>query len=471
MIEITTDGAAAPSSSQNNSASSPVPNSQPPASSPSAQPQLVQAKRNFKWLWLVLVLLIALGGYVLWQSGGLLQSSTTPESQSTDVALASPTPVATPSIAPYDRHELLFTTHSTNDEGTLSQFVNWMLDLQGGASTKMDLPEQAMAFKHPRSPLVFFTEPDKENMLLVKDLRTNQVVEHQLVSHSQLDVREGVAINGLASIAPDDSAVVYSVYFSEPCPSVTMPPDYQGGPLEGSGGFGPCEPEIDPSTPAGYYFYDLASRTNTFLGGVVLPAVWDLAGRKLYYNDIDSNRGLKVFDLESKQVSIFDQASTFGYGAFPLLRHNLLIKIEGQTGDVAGQTSSSTLSLVDQATGSKQVLDQGAWAYIQPFAAIAPDEHAFLYQKTRPDSAYHMVASLHIYDMASKAIRQLTPESDTSYSIHGYWPDNEHFITTATTFGSGVGSNYSTTHLVRVRLSDGLVTPLSTEPIFRFAQI
>ena len=424
---------------------------------------LATPTRSVRW-WIVAVAVLMVGLGLVYayqqrqtQNAGqmVLDDSASPSGQQNQTT-STPSATATPA---YNRQELLLTTQvDEKGDGSKVSYEHWLLNLAGGQKTKLDLPDSFVAYKHPDSPLVFFTKTTSENSIFVKNIVTEEVKEYQVITHPQADVNEGVTISDLKSIAPDGSLVIYSTFFSIPCPPVSVPPDFQGG-------FGPCMPDLDPSLPMGYYLYDVANKTNTYLGASVLVSTWDLAGQKLYFNDIDSNRGLKLLDLKTKQITIFDEAKTFGYGAYPVLGKNLILKIEGETGNAAGESSSVALSLTNLQTGDKQTIDSGRWADIQPFASVAPDESVFLYQRTKLDAQGRAIGSLHVYDFTTSETRRLTPDDSFYYSIHGYWSNAGTFITTRQFVGDGDRH----TSLVQIRLSDGLITPIF-EDVFRFTQ-
>ncbi len=342
----------------------------------------------------------------------------------------------------------------------------WLLSLSAGIR-QISLPDFSVAYKYPNSQNVFFTKTttngQTDGSIFVKNLMTNEIKQYELIKHPKEEVSEGLSINNLNSIAPDDSMLVYNVFFSQACPPVSIPPGFEGG-------FGPCGPDPDPNLPAGYYLYDFKTQTNTYLGDIVIPAVWDMDNKKFYYNTLDYQKnGLKVIDLETKQINMFDQAVTFGYGAYPLLKSNLMIKIEGQTGDVAGQESSSVLSLYNLDTKEKKVLDSGRWAAIQPFASIAPLESKFLYIRSNLDSQGRAIYSLYSYDFQSLQTKKVTPDSMiSSYSIYGYWLDENNFITIV----NETGSNYNNArnYLVKIDLINEQVTKLTGDDVFRFNQ-
>lgn len=427
-------------------------------------PEPLPPKKNNKLLLnffvLLLVFVALLGAYWWGKNSQTNQSKSTLESEQ-EITIKEPVVEKK-----YDRTELLFTKliEDTSGNGNSSSEA-WLLDLASNQTSKLDLPQFASVFKYPKSPLVFFTQLNNENTISVKNLLTDEVKQYQVINHPNPEVREGVTINGLNEISPDGKRVIYSVFFSKACPPIdleSLPPGFEGG-------FGPCEPDPDPNLPGGYYLYDFVSQSNTYLGGVALVSLWDLEDQKLYFNDIDRNQGLKVLDLETKEVKLFDRAQTFGYGAFPMLKSNFLVKVEGETGDVVGQQSTSILSLTDLSNGSKKILDSGRWADIQPFASVAPDESKFLYLRTKLDGQGRAFGSLHLYELSTGKLEQVTPDSFVnSYSIHGYWLDNNNFITTV----NESSSNYDgyNNYLVKIDLQEGLISKLSEQKIRAFVQ-
>lgn len=360
--------------------------------------------------------------------------------------------------------EFLFTKDPNQD--VAYDLQAWLLPLDGEAQ-QIFLPDFSVAYKYPKSQKIFFTKTaangQADGSIFVKDLATNETKQYELIKHPKEEVNESLNISNLDSIAPDDSMMVYSVYFSQACPPITIEPGFEGG-------FGPCEPDPDPNLKAGYYLYDFVSKTNTYIGEVVIPSVWDMENKKFYYNTLDyQNNGLKVIDLATKQISMFDKAVTFGYGAYPLLKSNFIVKIEGQTGDVAGQESSSVLGLYNVTTKEKKVLDSGRWAAIQPFASIAPDESKFLYIRSTLDSQGRAVYSLHSYDFKSGKTKKVTPDSMTSsYSIYGSWIDENNFVTIVNETGSNYNSGKN--YLVKIDLISEQVTKLTDDGVYRFNQ-
>jgi hypothetical protein len=361
--------------------------------------------------------------------------------------------------------EFLFTKDPNQDVSYDLQA--WILPLDGEAQ-QIFLPDFSVAFKYPNNSKIFFLENkapssnDFDGFISVKDLTNNETKKYELIKHPKLEVNESISINNLNNIAPDGSMLVYGVFFSEPCPPITMEPGFEGG-------FGPCEPSPEPSLPNGDYIYDFVSKTNISFGESITVSKWDLENKKLYFIGTEYQKnGLKVMDLETKQISMVNKASTFGYGATPLLKSNFIVKIDGQTGNVSGQNSSSVLSLYNLDTKETKVLDSGRWAEIQPFVSVSPDEGKFIYIRSMLDSQGRAIYSLHSYDFKTGQIKRVTPESKTSsYSIHdNWWLDENIFITSVNETDSNYnnGKNY----LVKIDLVSEQMTKLTDDGVYRF---
>lgn len=338
----------------------------------------------------------------------------------------------------------------------------WLMSLDG-KEEQFALPDFSVAYKYPSSQQVFFVETKSEGLISVKDILSGEIKKFELIKHPKPEVDESVNINSLNNIAPDGSMLVYNVFFSEPCPPVSIEPGFEGG-------FGPCEPSPEPNFPNGDYIYDFATQTNTSLGELAVVSRWDLENKKLYFVSMEYQKnGLKVMDLKTKQISTVDNAKTFGYGASPLLKSNFIVKVEGQTGDIAGQISSSILSLYNLNTKETKILDGGRWADIQPFISVSPDENMFLYIRSNLDSQGRAIDSLYSYDFGTGQIKRVTPESTiSSYSIYGSWLDDNNFVTIVNETGTNYnnGKNY----LVKIDLKSKQITKLTDDSVFRFNQ-
>lgn len=425
-------------------------------------------KKSFFSSLLVVLLIVAaffLGYFFNKQTLVTLENTNANQDQITENQEAS----ATTSISPANQKvvtEFLFTTDPNKDVS--HDFQAWLLSLDG-EQKKLDLPDFSIAFKYPNSSKVFFLQnapfpgTDFDGFISVKDLLSNETQKYELIKHPKPEVNESININSLNNIAPDGSMLVYNVFFSEPCPPVTFEPGFEGG-------FGPCEPSPEPNFPNGDYVYDFATQTNTSLGELAIVSKWDLENKKLYFVSMEYQKnGLKVMDLKTKQISTVNNAETFGYGASPLLKSNFIVKVEGQTGDVAGQTSSSILSLYNLTTKETKILDSGRWADIQPFISVSPDESKFLYVRSTLDSQHRAIYSLHYYDFKTGQIKRATPESTiSSYSIHGWWLDENNFVTTVNETGSSYDN--SKNFLVKIDVTNQQLTKLTDGNVYRFNQ-
>lgn len=386
-----------------------------------------------------------------------------------DKLAENPEASATTSISPTNQKaatEFLFIKDPNKDVSYDLQA--WTLSLDGNQK-KLDLPEFSTVFKYPNSSKIFFLqntaslETGFDAFISVKDLLSNETQKYELIKHPKPEVAESISINSLDNIAPDGSMIVYNVFFSEPCPPITIEPGFEGG-------FGPCEPSPEPNFPNGDYIYDFATQTNTSLGELVIVSKWDLENKKLYFVSMEyQENGLKVMDLKTKQISMVHRAQTFGYGASPLLKSNFIVKVEGQTGDISDQISSSILSLYNLDTKENKILDSGRWADIQPFISVSPDESKFLYIRSTLDSQHRAIYSLHYYDFKTGEIKRATPESTiSSYSIHGWWLDENTFVTSVNETGSSYDN--SKNFLVKIDIANQQLTKLTDGNVYRFHQ-
>jgi hypothetical protein len=345
----------------------------------------------------------------------------------------------------------------------------WLLTLSG-EKRKIDLPDFSVAYKYPDSSKVFFTptvaplQTDVRGMVYVKDLLTNEIKQYELANHRKPEVSESINIHTLNSIAPDGSMLVYNVYYFEPCPPITIEPGFEGG-------FGPCEPSPEPEYANGDYIYDFATQKSTPLGESIISSRWDLENNKFYFSTMEYKKnGLKVIDLKTKQISMVSASETFGYGGAPFFKSNIVAEIEGQTGDVSGQSSASIVSLFNLDTKESKVLDSGRWGDIQPFISISPEESKFIYIRSSLDSQNRAIYSLHYYDFTTGLLKKATPDSTiSSYSIYGWWLDENTFVTSVNETGSNYdnGKNF----LVKINLLTGQTTKLTDGNVYRFQQI
>lgn len=362
--------------------------------------------------------------------------------------------------------EFLFTVDPNKDVS--HDLQAWLLTLNGDKK-QIELPDFYSVFKYPNSSKVFFTknpapsQADVSGTIYIKDILNGETKEYELIKHPKPEVNESITINSLSNIAPDGSMLVYGVFFSEACPPMTIEPGFEGG-------FGPCEPSSEPNLPNGDYLYDFVTKTNISLGESVIVSKWDLENKKLYFISMEYQKnGLKVMDLMTKQISMVHPADTFGYGATPFLKSNFIVKIEGQTGDVPGQASSSVLGLYNLNTKETKVLDSGRWADIQPFASVSPEESKFLYMRSNLDGQNRAIDSLHYYDFKTGQIKRATPESKTSsYSIYGWWLDESTFVTSVNETGSTHDNGKS--YLVKIDLVNEQLTKLTDGNVYRFNQ-
>lgn len=338
----------------------------------------------------------------------------------------------------------------------------WLINPEDNQQQQLPLTNIFMAYKYPASTTVYYTQ-DMGGTIKLLDLATNTTTTHTLIAHPQPDVDEGLTVSELDQIEPNGQAIVFQTMFTEPCPPVTVPPGFEGG-------FGPCSPDEDPNLPAGYYIYNFSLKKSTYLAQAIQVSRWDSAAPAFYFISRDYQKeGLYRFDLKTNSVDLVKKGESFGYAAFPLFKTNQMIEFEGNTGD-SQAGSSSQLSLLNKDTGKVAVIDSGLWADIQPFAAINPDETAFIYLRSHHNNNGMTTDMLHLVDLKTLAVTQLTPVSlQDSYSIHGVWLNNHTFVTMVDTIETDRyfnGNNY----LVKIDTENQQITKMTPQnDVYRFS--
>jgi hypothetical protein len=340
----------------------------------------------------------------------------------------------------------------------------WVYDWENRESSKLDLTGFSRVYKYPDSNIVYYqSDVQGDDKFYVKNLETEEIKSYKLIDHPQEDVRENATIRGLNSIAPDGSAIVFNTFFTEPCPPFSPPPGFQGG-------FGPCEPDPNEDFPGGDYIYRVDTGESYFLSDHFSISRWDLENNRLFFiSQKYQENGLYIFDLDTNKVSLVDKSETFGYGAFPFLKSNKIVKIEATTGDDGKTTSMSKISLVDTDTKEEIVIDNGRWAEIQPFASIAPDEKSFIYYKTDERKDGHSFGNLYLYGIESGQSTKLTETNySISYSIKGNWIDGDNFVTSVNLVNTENYTNVNN-YLVNINIKSGEIERLTPkDDVYRF---
>lgn len=435
------------------------------------------------WLLGIIFLLVLLvGGLYLWNTSSALTGGMgggrEEVSSNGNVSPTATVPsggTSTPTVAPGAKLFSENTADSQNkilflknpDPDTYTNVQAWTMLPDGTSQENLNIPSVWTAYKHPGSSLVFYTTspPGGKGAIFIKNLNTGTVVSITPIEHPDSTVDTGVGLENLASISPDGRYVMFSTMFTIPCPTPTgPPPEYMDG--------GPCQPEPDPNLPEGFYLYDVANGTRTSFGFDARVSTWDIPNKKLYLiNNTFNANGLDVFDLVTKEKKRFDNATTFGYGAFYMPRVKKLIRQQGTTGDSGNTVSMSKLSIRDINTNQETEIDSGRWADIQPFASISPDETYVLYERSNHLSGGMVAEEIYRYNVATGEKVKLSPDITTeSYNVAGVWIGNSTFITMVDTIES---TNYRNTNnfLVSIDVPTGKITRLTQgTDVYRFTR-
>lgn len=414
----------------------------------------------------VLLLVIAGAGYFALQTmpAGINDQSAMND-QSDDVSLDTNPSADTSANIPQGNPQLFFLKDPGKDSGISPE--GWLINPDGTNVDQVELPKFDDVYKNPYQQKLFLTQVTEDyssTTLLIKDLETGETATHALFSHPNPEVIENIQLLNPSAVAPDSSAVVYSVFFTEPCPErPPLPSGFEGG-------YGPCVPDMDPAIPEGTYVYNVKTGENTHIGGTVGVSRWDVANDLLYFIDHTYNEnGLYSFNLTTKERTLVYKASTFGFGAYPLFSSNKMVLIEGTTGDMPGEESMSQVSILDRDTNEKTIIATESWAQFQPFASLSPDESKFIYYETPHRSDGHTLGVLYLYDLESGESKRLTPESQLDrFSRNGHWIDNTSFITLVETLETDDyynGNNY----LVNINTQTGEITRITpNNDVYRF---
>lgn len=295
----------------------------------------------------------------------------------------------------------------------------------GSESQVLTIPNLRKAFKHPQSQLVFFTTNTTDNEFHVLNLEDNTTTSYSIpIVHP--DPKAFTVANGLTlqHISPDGSALIQEVFFREDCPPMNFPPGFQGG-------SGPCQPDEDENTPPGLYYYDLIDNSTTYLGQTISSVYWRLEEDSLYFVDLEyENAGLKKLDVITKEISMVDAATSFGYGGYLLTDGTTLIRASGGTGEGISSETYSRLAVVDVASATETIFDKGQWADIQPIFSVSPNERYIVYART-PLNQGLVTGQLHVHDLETGETYQLTKtDSSLNYSQRVVWVDDDSFVTT-----------------------------------------
>ncbi len=392
-------------------------------SSNTVSPPLPSAKPFIHKLLIVIIVLVAvfsMGLYLLSQKKPPSEQVTTSDSKSPTIAI---TPVAA-TIKPVDDplHRIVF-LKNPNRENNM-QIQAWIMKPDGSNPEQLTIANVTAAYKPPASNLVFYATNKEHSSFFIKNLTTNSVKEIIPIKYPDPKVETGIGFPGLAAISPDGMYLIFSTFFTQPCPTLAPgePVPYEGG---------PCQPDLNTGIESGFYLYDVANDTSTHLGGEMRVSSWDMTRQKLYLiNDTFKASGLEQFDLRTKQFQRIDNATMFGYGGFSLVNSNKIARLQGTTGNNPNEESYSGFTIFDRNENKEITVDSGRWADVQPFAAVSADEQYILYERSTHREKGMVTEEIYRYSVKDGEKVLLTPQTPTeSYGLRGVWVDDHTYVT------------------------------------------
>jgi hypothetical protein len=300
----------------------------------------------------------------------------------------------------------------------------WIMYPDGTNQERLQIPNFSSVFKHPSSNLVFYTaynelqQSEARSTFYVYNLDTQETTTYQVpIAHPTPGSITSAGLGGTEEIAPDGSAVVVQVAFELDCPEPSSGSDAQGG-------SGSCEPEPEPNAKTGHYLFNLVSGELTFLSETGFVSRWNTPRKELYFIEFAyQNNNLKKVDIETGKISVVDATEEFGYGAYPIFRKDMIVRITGGTDGGSSDNSYSHLAIRTGSATEKIILST-EWADLQPNSVwVLPDESGFVFLRTG------QTKGIFKYDFASEKITRVSPESSqTLFYGELSWIDNQTFI-------------------------------------------
>lgn len=429
--------------------------------------QMERPSHKLSYIFLILLILIIAGGaYLYITEKDLINQKLPVLNQITQIT--PPVNVQTQPENTVDTQKRIAFMKDPNKDVYQDEQV-WIL-YQDGRTEQYPVSPVSSVFKYPNSSLMYYRKNyDEDPQLYIANLNTNETKPYTFISHPDKNVTENIQIHDISYISPDNKYILYNVSFFATCPTPIEQPK-EGEFRDG----GPCEPDPNPNFPGGYYVFDIHAQKSFYIGTEAFLSRWDTAKGLLYYKKSWFENGILgnsfyEYNLTSHVEKKLHSSEFFGYQAYPLFSKPFMIKNEGHTGNNDQSQSSTTFNLVNTQTSEVTTLASSLWGDLQPFVLIAPDEHAFIYQRTIVNGKGYSLSVLYKYSFTDNKVVQLTPDTPTeSYSIRGVWLDNSNLITAVNVVDQ---ENYSngTNFLVKINIDTREMTRLTQgTDVYRF---
>lgn len=439
----------------------PLPSSPPVSPTSPAEPLVIQPKpKRFPLIPVILALLvIGIASYFGYRYFLFRPLPAMPNSSSSSSAPSSPLPPVS-AYEPVANTENKLVYLRDPDPNKVYDYQAWLIDPKTGEEEQLPITNLSQAHKFLGSTKLFYLPFGQEGEFRILDLKTGEETSYNLITHPNPEVIENVTLNSIIDISPDGKWLVFQVGFNLVCPSPSpFPSGFEGG-------FGPCQPDENLSTPSGNYLYDFTKRETTPLTELFRVSRWDISNHKLYY--ITENT-TKALDLTNKTTTYVDSTSNFGYFSYPLFSSKRIVKFEATTGN-SGEPAFGKIFLLNLNNQETTPIDSADdWAILQPFITSSPDETDLLYVRTTIQADSIRRSYLRRFNLVNNTSTLLTPEdSNLSYSIYGTWLDNHTFITSVDTVETENYTNVNN-YLVKIDLTTGEITRLTPhDKVYRF---
>ncbi|MFH2019467.1 MAG: hypothetical protein ABII80_02540 [bacterium] len=439
----------------------PLPPSPPVSPTSPTEPIVTQPKsKRFPWIPVILALLvIGIASYFGYRYFLFRPLPAMPNSPSSSITSSSPLPPVS-AYEPISDTENKLVYLRDPDPNTVYGYQAWLIDPNTGEEEQLPITNFSQAYKFLGSTKLYYLPVSEEGEFRILDLATGEETSYSLITHPDPDANNIVSINSITDISPDGNWIVFQASFYLVCPSPSpIPSGFEGG-------FGPCMPDENLSTPTGNYLYDFVKREATPISELFRVSRWDISNHKLYY--ITDNTA-KALDLVNKTTTYVDSTSNFGYFSYPLFKSKRLVKFEATTGN-SGEPAFGKIFLLDLTNNQTNEIDSANdWAILQPFVSGSPDETDLLYIRTTIEADGIRRSYLRRFNLANNTSTLLTPEdSNLSYSIYGTWLDNHTFITSVDTVESENYTNINN-YLVKIDLTTAEIARLTPhDKVYRF---
>jgi hypothetical protein len=283
----------------------------------------------------------------------------------------------------------------------------WSINIDGTENQIVNIPNLTKADNYSGSDHFSYTKDNEYNSIYLDN--------YLLTDNHKINIPNGANYSTnlqSRSFSTNGNYFIYSAIFFEVC--------YNEG---------PC-PEYDPSPEyqKGMYLYNLETKASTFIGNYVLVNNWSSDNTKVFFTESDFEEsddfikpGLYEYEIKTKTPVLKNSQnlSIFGYIEYQLEN--------GIKYTYSAPSTTTLTTLIISQNGVEKYKEESAFAGLQPFFIVSPNQKYGLFYKTvriNPStlSEYNLV---NLTDLTVKKIS--TPTSSNSMGS-GYWYDDENYV-------------------------------------------